>query len=393
MLKSTTLALLAALAFSSFAAPFTPQADSEVVEKLPATANDPSVRRVDSLRKQLAARPNDSGLRLEIAQRYFDLAMAQGDPRYVGYAQAAITPLAQAAANNADYWQIRGMLEQYSHDFPGAMKSLEKASQLDPKAANPIAWRAAIDMVEARYADALAECTRLVPLTHPLFAQGCTAYVQANTGQLQAAYDSLNKELKASSGVPPGLVLWVQTRLGEMAIRLQKYPEAEAHYLAALKLGITDQYLLGAYADFLLLEKRPAEVVKLLADWERSDILLLRLALAGKDLKHPKAADWAGQLRDRFIAAAQRGDRLHEQEAARFELFVEGNPQKALDYAVRNYGSQKEARDADILMQAALAANQPKAAQPALDWLRLNHYEDPALAQLAEQLVAKGATR
>jgi tetratricopeptide (TPR) repeat protein len=393
MLKSTTLALLAALAFSSFAAPFTPQADSEVVEKLPATANDPSVRRVDSLRKQLAARPNDSGLRLEIAQRYFDLAMAQGDPRYVGYAQAAITPLAQAAANNADYWQIRGMLEQYSHDFPGAMKSLEKASQLDPKAANPIAWRAAIDMVEARYADALAECTRLVPLTHPLFAQGCTAYVQANTGQLQAAYDSLNKELKASSGVPPGLVLWVQTRLGEMAIRLQKYPEAEAHYLAALKLGITDQYLLGAYADFLLLEKRPAEVVKLLADWERSDILLLRLALAGKDLKHPKAADWAGQLRDRFIAAAQRGDRLHEQEAARFELFVEGHPHKALDYAVRNYGSQKEARDADILMQAALAANQPKAAQPALDWLRLNHYEDPALAQLAEQLVAKGATR
>jgi hypothetical protein len=44
-------------------------------------------------------------------------------------------------------------------------------------------------------------------------------------------------------------------------------------------------------------------------------------------------------------------------------------------------------------MQAALAAKQPKAAQPALDWLRVNHYEDPALAQLAEQLAAKGATR
>jgi tetratricopeptide (TPR) repeat protein len=394
MLKSKTLAAALVLACSnSFAAPFTPKSDSEVVEKLPATANDPSVRRVDSLRKQLAARPNDAALRLEIAQRYFDLAMAQGDPRYVGYAQAALIPLAQTSANNADYWQIRGMLEQYSHDFPGAMKSLEKASQLDPQAANPIAWRAAIDMVEARYADALAECTRLVPLTHPLFAQGCTAYVQANTGHLQAAYESLDRELKAAGDVAPGLVLWVETRLGEMAIRLQKFPEAEAHYLAALKLGITDQYLLGAYSDFLLLQKRPAEVVKLLADWERSDILLLRLALAGKDMNHAKAADWASQLRERFIAAAQRGDRLHEQEAARFELFVEGHPQKALDYAVRNYGSQKEARDADILMQAALAANQPKAAQPALDWLRVNHYEDPALAQLAGQLVAKGAAR
>src|SRR4051794_16551068 len=125
MLNFKTLAVALALACSqTFAAPFTPKSDSDVVEKLPATANDPSVRRVDSLRKQLAARPNDSALRLEIAQRYFDMAMAQGDPRYVGYAQAAITPLAQSAANNADYWQIRGMLEQYSHDFPGAMKSL-----------------------------------------------------------------------------------------------------------------------------------------------------------------------------------------------------------------------------------------------------------------------------
>ena len=164
-------------------------------------------------------------------------------------------------------------------------------------------------------------------------------------------------------------------------------------FKSALKQGVTDQFLLGAYADFLLARQRPAEVLTLLADWERSDILLLRLALAGKAAGDKRSADWAAQLRDRFQAAAQRGDRLHEQEAARFELDIEGNPAKATLLASRNYEVQKEPRDADILMRAALAANQAKLAQPALDWLRSSRYEDPVMNQLATQLASKGAAR
>jgi tetratricopeptide (TPR) repeat protein len=375
----------------SFAAPCTPSNDAEVVERLPATANDPSVRRVDSLRKQLAARPDDIDLRLEIGRRYFDMAMAQGDPRYVGYAFAAIGPLEKAAPDNAGYWLTRGMLQQYSHDFDGAMQSLRKASELDPKAPEPVAWRAAIDMVQARYADALGECTRLVPLAHPLYAQGCTAYVEASTGHLAQSYAALQKELAAAAAAAPELRLWVLTRLAEMAVRLQHPDDAEKHFRAALSLGVTDQFLLGAYSDFLLQQKRPQEVMKMLADWERSDILLLRLALAAKAANDARARGWADQLRDRFQAAAQRGDRLHEQEAARFELDVENHPAKALDYASRNYTQQKEARDAEILLRSALAANDPKAAQPAMEWLKSSNYEDPALASLAAQLV--GAKR
>ncbi len=75
------------------AAPFTPANDSDVVERLPLSATDPSARRLQSLRKQLEAKPDDVALRIEIARRYFDLSMAQGDPRYVGYASAALEPL------------------------------------------------------------------------------------------------------------------------------------------------------------------------------------------------------------------------------------------------------------------------------------------------------------
>ncbi len=393
-------ALLTACALAQ-AAPFTPASDAAIVETLPNKA-DPAVRRVDSLRQQLAARPNDTNLRLDIARRYFDLAMAQGDPRYVGYAASALKPLASAAsaagsagavAAPAGYWQLQGMLQQYSHDFEGALASLARAAQADPASGEPHSWRAAIFMVQARYADALQACAELAQRSDALTATGCKAYALAASGQLASAHAQLTQALAAAAGASAELKLWQLTRLAEMAQRLQRPEEAEQHFQAALKLGITDQFLLGAYADFLLERQRPAEVVKLLQGWERSDILLLRLALAGKALKLPEAAGWATQLRERFAAAAQRGDRLHEQEAARFALAVESKPADALRLAQENYSTQKEPRDAEVLMRAALAANQAKAAQPALDWLRSSKHEDPALAALAQALATQGAKR
>ena len=378
------------------AAPFTPTADSEVVERLP-LASDPSARQLESLRRQLAGRPDDNALRLDIGRRYFALAMAQGDPRLVGYAAAAIAPLEAKSAGIADYWLLRGQLEQFSHQFEPALASLEKASQINPKTVDPLAWRAAIFMVQARYAEAKTECQRVAAVAEPLFATGCRTYAQAATGELKPAFDALNSAIKtaAADKTPPApeLRLWAYTRLAEMAIRLQQNEVAESTLKSALKLGVIDQFLLGAYADFLLAQQRPAEVLQLLAGWERSDILLLRLALAGQVMKDSRATDWSSQLRDRFNAAARRGDRLHEQEAARFELDIEGNPAKALAAATSNYTVQKEPRDAEILMRTAIAARQPKAAEPALDWLRTSRYEDPAFDKLAAQLVAQGAAR
>lgn len=383
-MKRAAAAGLLALASCAWAAPFTPRSDAEVVERLPA-ASDPALRTVESLRRQLAARPADGALRLDVAQRYFDLAMAQGDPRFVGYASAVIAPLAPAADREPRYWLLKGLLAQYGHDFEGALQSLERASTLAPQDPQPVAWRAAIRMVQARYDDAARECERLAAIADALYAQGCSAYVRASRGGLAEAYSSLASALAA--GTPaPGLALWQHTRLAEMAARLQRWDDAERHYRAALALGITDQFLLASYADFLLARQRPAEVLQLLAGWERSDVLLLRLALAGQTTKDDRATDWKRQLRERFEDAARRGDRLHEQEAARWALDLENDPARALAFARSNYEKQREPRDAEILLRAAAAAKQPAAAQPALDWLRTSGYEDPQLAQLAERL-------
>ncbi len=389
-MRSVTFAACVLLAAGppAMADPFTPNYDSEVVEQLPLRATDPAVRRLESMRQQLRARPDDAGLRIDLARRYFDLSMAQGDPRYVGYAQGALAPLEASAASNPSYWLTRGMLEQYNHQFDAALASLAQVLKLNPQAAEAMSWRAAIFMVQARYTDALAECARMAPLNLPLLTAGCRSYAQATSGALATAYRDLTAALAAQPDAPKGLVLWTHTRLAEMAQRLLPPAVAERHFKAALQLGITDQFLLAAYADFLLKQQRPAEVMALLADWERSDILLLRLALAGQAAKDPRTTGWTAQLSERFAAASVRTERLHEQEAARFMLELAQRPDDALKIATANYATQKEPRDAEVLMRAALAARQPQAAASAIAWLRDSRHEDAQLAQLATQLAA-----
>ena len=385
-------------ATQSHAAPYTPASDADVIERLPGRASDPATRRVDSLRKQLAARPDDAALRVDIARRYFDMAMAQGDPRYVGYASGALKPLANTVPSTpelaAEYFQVRGMIEQFSHQFDPALASLAKAHQLNPTSAEPLLWRSAIYMVQANYPAAAAECAKLKTPAEPLLAIGCSAYVASSQGAgLETAFNTLAAAVIQHANSAPELLLWQYTRLAEMALRFERFDVAEGYYKRALKLGVVDQFLLGSYADFLLARKRPAEVLTLLADWERSDILLLRLALAAAATQDARAANFSGQLRARFAEAAKRGDRLHEQEAARFELDLERNPKQALALAASNYTVQKEPRDAEVLMRAALGAGQAVKARPALAWWRSSGYQDPQIKTLADQLIAQGAEK
>jgi hypothetical protein len=180
--------------------------------------------------------------------------------------------------------------------------------------------------------------------------------------------------------------LWLLTRLADLATRLGRTADAERYYRRALALNITSQYLLSNYGDFLIDQGRHAEAVAVLRDWGRSDVLLLRLTLAAQALNIAEFKTYAQMLRERFAAAAMRGDTLHRQEESRFQLSVERNNTRALELAVANWAIQREPYDARILLEAAVAAGRRDAAQPVLDWLAQSRHEDPQLTALAQKL-------
>jgi hypothetical protein len=370
------------------AAPNTPNDDTLVLERLPVRAGDPVAAEMRALRTAAQSNPADPGAAARLARRYFDLASAEGDPRYVGYAEAAVRRWPEAAGTPAEILVLRGMLRQYRHDFPRGMADFDLALQADPANVEARAWRAAIFMVQADYAAARDECDRLAEHATVLHATACFTYVDATTGKAKAAYAQLAAALARRSDVDPEFRLWIETRLAEMAWRTDDRAAAERHFRAALALGVNDNFLLAAFADFLLEQGRAAEVVPLLKAWERSDTLLLRLALASHALRLPEAERQARVLGERFADAALRGERLHLQEEARFLLELNRDPRAAIAAAAENYRTQREPRDALILMESALAARQPAAAAPALHWLESSGFESARIRRVAVQLKA-----
>ena len=376
---------IGALASEPHAAPYLPAEDSAVLERLPTRRDDPQAAQLRRLRADVAAAPADSDKAATLAKRYFEMAGAEGDPRYIGYAEAALRPWRGDDAPTEVLF-TRGLLSQYRHDFDSALQDFARALQRDPQHFGARAWRAAIFMVRADYTAAARECALLGVHTDDLYAAGCSAYVEAATGKLRPAYERLSAALGASPGADPAVKLWTLTRLAEMAWRLGDHGAAERLFKQALALGQDDNFLLAAYADFLLEQGRPKEVVGLLDKWVRSDTLLLRLALAENALKHPAAKAHVQALADRFAAAVLRGERLHMGEEARFLLDLKGDRRAALAVALENWKAQREPRDALIVLEAAAAARDAKAAVPVLRWLEENRFESERLQRLAASL-------
>ena len=74
------------------AAPFVPESDGQVLERLPFAPNDPVFGRLRALNNQLTRKPENLPLALLVAQGYLEVGRVTGDPRYTGYAQAALAP-------------------------------------------------------------------------------------------------------------------------------------------------------------------------------------------------------------------------------------------------------------------------------------------------------------
>ena len=385
------IVFLAVLALPpAVAAPQVPADDAVVLEKLPVRPGDPAAAELRRLRAAAASAPSDAAPATRLARRYFELAMAEGDARYIGYAEGALRRWYSAPNAQPELFTLRGLLRQYRHDFRGALEDLALGAQMDPEDAEPRAWRAAIFMVLADYPAARRECELLRELSSELHATGCIAHVDATTGKARSAYDTLAASLARNSGASAELRLWILTRLAETAARLDDARAAERHYREALALAIPDNYLYAAYADFLLEQERPAEVIALLKNWTRSDTLLLRLALAQQRLRDASAPQLTRMLGERFAEAAQRGERLHLQEEARYLLQLKGDARAALAAAVENWKSQREPRDASVLLESALAARDPASAAPALEWLASSGFESRRLHRLAASLKALG---
>lgn len=368
---------LLGISLPALAAPYTPVSDAAVLEQLPWSARSTVGDDIRLLQEGLAQRPADATLAGALARRYIELARKTSDPRYLGYAQAALAPWWEQVQPPAAIQLLRATLRQSNHEFEAALADLAVLLQHNPYDAQARLTRAAIWQVRGDYLQAKRDCAYL---SSALLAAACLAPVLSVNGEADRAYTLLQPHVTTSSEP------WLTGLLAEIALRRGALQVAERHFRQALATTAPDAYLLAAYSDFLLDQKRPHEVIELLRDQQRADGLLLRLALAQQQVDPAQAARHIDTLRTRFAAAHARGDDRHLREEGRFTLALLQEPHTALTLALHNWKVQRETADARLVLEAAQAANQPAAAQPVLDWLTQTKLDDPWITPLAQQL-------
>ncbi|MGB6353725.1 MAG: hypothetical protein WBF21_07090 [Steroidobacteraceae bacterium] len=383
-LRSTVLLCSAALSSAIWpaagrAAPYSPSADGTVLAELPAGTRyaDVSARRLARGRVDVA---------IPLAQFYIQLSRLSGDLRYLGYAEAVLAPWVRQDAPSPDALVLQATLQQSRHEFTASLATLDRALALRPQNPQALLVRATILRVLGRYVQAGAACEQFAREVEPRLGTLCVQGLRGLTGHLDSAYAVVAQ--LSSQGWLNSEKSWRYSELGEMAVRLGRDTEAQRWFEQDLALVPTDFYVRAAYADMLLRQGSATQALALLRGYESFEPLLLRMAIAQRQLRDPLLAQSRARLRAAFDAETQRGEAVHRREQARFLLEVEDSPQLSLAAALENWKVQREPDDALVLVAAAKAAGAPAAAEAALSFMRAAGQSDVRVTAAAALTVA-----
>ncbi|HEY0341501.1 MAG TPA: tetratricopeptide repeat protein, partial [Steroidobacteraceae bacterium] len=204
------------------AAPYTPRSDAQVLAEVPAGTAHVAAPALSLTRTRL-------DIALPLAQFYITRSRATGDLRFLGYAEATLTPWLGQSPVAPAVLVLHATLLQSRHSFNAALEELDRALATQPD--NSQAWltRATVLRVLGRYDEALSSCSHLAGAADVAVTTLCRESLRSLTGHLESAYATVRA--LASQSLPDAVCAWRYSELGEMAERLGRDTEAE-HWLS-----------------------------------------------------------------------------------------------------------------------------------------------------------------
>lgn len=337
-------------------------------------------------RRELGSAPDRVELAVELARGDIARYRTLSDPRYLGRAQATLGRWWQLAEPPADVLLLRATIEQSIHQFAEARRDLDQLIRVRPRDPEAQLTRAVVATITADYAAARDSCRAIAELANPVVVAACEAPLDAIAGRADEAYARLARLVGAARSGDAAVRGWAMTELAELAFMRGDSDAAAAHLAGALALDPDDAYARNLLADIWMATGHTGDASRLLAGREQIDSHLVRRAIAEHDLHGAGAARLVAAMRDRIAAAAERGDRIHLREEARFTLAVDLDAPRAVRIARDNWTVQKELADARLLAEAAVAAGDRDAAAPVIAWARATGVRDATLDRLLARL-------
>lgn len=362
--------------------PYIPSRDDIVLQTVP-SISDPRVRAFTALRAALAREPDDQAQAVKLSEAYLDYGRDTGDARYLGRAEAVIARWMILSPQPIPVLLVHATILQSKHYFAESRVQLRLILDRDPDNAQAWLTLATVAQVQGDMGAARRACASLLDSSDPLLPGACLASLDAVDGHAEEAYHLLSLLWPQARAEPIPVQSWIQGILADSAKYLGHDTAADRHFRIALQLTPGDNFLLADYADFLLDEKHPQAALDLVKDYPQSDTSFLRQVYAETAIRAPQAATDTAEMARRFAALEIRGTRAYRREEAGFVLHLEHDPSRALELAQENWTVQRTPEDMRVLLEAALEAGRPAAAQPVLDLLAKSHLQYPIIVGLA----------
>ncbi|GAA4867608.1 hypothetical protein [Luteimonas vadosa] len=300
---------------------------------------------------------------LDEAQRLLATAASTGDARLA--ARAASLLDRSGDTESVDALRARAFSAQHQHDFGSALSLLDRAVALDPRNGDARLARAQIQMVRGALGRARTDCIALALGVDARAGTLCVAAMALRRGQFDDAARLTDRWLEQSGDGDP-LRRHAYVQRGEIAARSGD-PAIDRWFRRALDLAPGDVRTLSAYARALGDAGRHRDVLLLLRNAPDHDGLALLQTRSASALGLRQAPAMRERQARRYRLARAMGSEPELRDEAELMLLM-GHDELALSLAQRNFETQRDHEDVDILLRSARAVARPDALQPARDW-------------------------
>jgi tetratricopeptide (TPR) repeat protein len=374
-------------------------AASDVVLASSVHASGERAGELRALEQAWRAQTQDLPAALAYARAVFTLGFNEGDLRWFGSAKAAMMPWWQTSEMIADGFFMRGLVKQGFHDFDGGLQDIQKAIALNPQRAEFWSWRFALHLLLADMRAAEQVVNEMARLFGPQEAQIYRAVWLYRTGQATDAVRLLRESIRSVDHQDASSQVWIGFHLGE-AHRVAGQPDQAIKVWQQILQAQPRSHLLRlSLAELLNQQGRFAEAKAVATHKKTSssasqssssltDALLVQALLASRGLGSSDEAALAGQMQARLQAQALRQESLIERPKLIYQITYGQDLAAGLALSIENWQLQKEPPDALLFVQAALAMNQARAAEPVVNWAQTTSYTEPLLRQGIAQLMA-----
>jgi len=364
---------------------FKPQ-DQQVVLAASVHAQGGRNGQLRALDQAWRAQPTNLDASLAYARAVFTLGLTEGDLRWFGSAKAALTPWWQSADLPADGFFLRGLVKQGFHEFDAGLADINQAIAKDAQRSEFWSWRFALHLLLADMAAAQQDILEISRLFGPEEGNVYRGILLYRTGKPQPATELLSAALKAKTFQDTSSQDWIGFHLGE-ALRVGgQSAQALAIWQKQLKANPQSHLLRLSLAEMLNSQGNYRQAKQIATTESASDALLMQALLASRGLKESDEKRLASLIDARLKSQEMRQESLIERPKLFYLIAYGKDPAAGLALSIQNWQLQKEPPDALLFIQAALAVNQPRAAEPVLIWSEKTGYTDPELAALIRQL-------